>query len=216
MLNRWLLYQTLSCRIWGRSGFYQSGGAIGFRDQLQDAMALLYAAPELCRQQILVAAGRQFLEGDVQHWWHPQSGAGVRTRISDDMLWLPYVTTQYIRITGDVQILDEIVPFLEAPLLDEHEHERYFVPATAMERCSLRDHCHRAIARGLTSGPHGLPLIGTGDWNDGLNLVGAGGQGESVWLAWFLDRRSAGLRRAHRTVWRGSCQRAGTWRRRNA
>ncbi|HEX2037430.1 MAG TPA: glycosyl hydrolase family 65 protein, partial [Chloroflexota bacterium] len=152
----------------------------------QDAMATVYAAPHLTRAQILNAAAHQFKEGDVQHWWHPQSAAGVRTRISDDLLWLPYVTAHYVRITGDRQILDEVVPFLDGRLLEEHEHEAYFLPGVAPEGGTLLEHCRRAIARGLTAGPHGLPLIGTGDWNDGLNLVGAEGKGESVWLAWFL------------------------------
>lgn len=186
MLNRWLVYQTLSCRIWGRSGFYQSGGAFGFRDQLQDAMALLYTLPGQTRELILNAAARQFTQGDVQHWWHAGSGAGVRTRISDDLLWLPYVTCQYTRVTGDTGILDEIVPFLEGPELEPDEHERYFVPIESAERGTLAEHCHRAIIRGATTGPHGIPLIGTGDWNDGMNTVGAQGRGESVWLGWFL------------------------------
>ncbi len=186
LLNRWLLYQDVSCRLWGRSAFYQSGGAYGFRDQLQDVMALVYAAPKLAREQIVRTAARQFVEGDVQHWWHPPSGAGVRTRISDDLLFLPFTTAHYVRVTGDASILDEIIPFLGGKVLEEHEHEAFNLPPVSEEKASLLEHCRRAIAKGATAGPHGLPLIGGGDWNDGLNRVGIEGKGESVWLAWFL------------------------------
>ena len=186
LLNRWLLYQDVSCRLWGRSAFYQSGGAYGFRDQLQDVMALVYAAPNLAREQIVRTAARQFVEGDVQHWWHPPAGAGVRTRISDDLLFLPFTTAHYVRVTGDASILDEVIPFLGGKVLDEQEHEAYYLPTVSEEKASLLEHCRRSIAKGATSGPHGLPLIGAGDWNDGLNRVGIEGKGESVWLAWFL------------------------------
>ncbi len=187
MLNGWLLYQTFACRIWARSAFYQASGAYGFRDQLQDGMALTFAKPDETRAHILRAAARQFVEGDVQHWWLPNSGRGVRTQISDDRVWLAFSAATYVAASGDRAILDECVPFLEGPALHPGEHDAFFQPSVSEESPSLFEHCARGLDQSLKlTGVHGLPLIGTGDWNDGMNRVGEAGKGESVWLGWLL------------------------------
>ena len=209
MVNRWLLYQTVSCRMWAKAGFYQAGGATGFRDQLQDSMALAWAAPAILRAQIVTCASRQFPEGDVQHWWHAPGGAGVRTHFSDDLAWLPFACVHYLKASGDLTLLDEAVPFLEGPQIPEGAEDAYYTPGVSAELASVYEHAARTIDHSLRTGVHGLPLMGTGDWNDGMNRVGHEGRGESVWLAWFLCQVVEGFAPVARS--RGDTTRAGRW-----
>jgi cyclic beta-1,2-glucan synthetase len=214
MLNRWALYQTLVCRIWARTAFYQASGAYGFRDQLQDGMALAVVRPDLTREHLLRAGGRQFIEGDVQHWWLPPfaagaTGQGVRTRISDDVVWLAYCAIQYVETTGDAAVLDEAIPFLDGRALQADEHDAFFMPGISEETATLFEHCARALDHALPVGEHGLPLIGTGDWNDGMNRVGEKGKGESVWLGWFLHATLSSF--APVAAARGEHVRAAKW-----
>jgi cyclic beta-1,2-glucan synthetase len=209
MVNRWLLYQTVACRLWARSGFYQAGGATGFRDQLQDAMALTWAAPQHLRAQIILCASRQFVAGDVQHWWHAPLGAGVRTHFSDDLLWLPLACLRYLRATSDAALLEETVHFLDGAVIPAGAEDLYDTPTVSVQTASVYEHAALAIDRSLRVGAHRLPLMGCGDWNDGMNRVGHEGRGESVWLAWFLCPIVAGFAALARE--RGETDRARDW-----
>ncbi|MBP6503204.1 MAG: carbohydrate-binding protein [Rhodoferax sp.] len=211
MVNRWLLYQNVACRMWAKAGFYQAGGATGYRDQLQDAMAMTWAAPRMLREQILIAASRQFAQGDVQHWWHAPDGAGVRTRFSDDLLWLPFACLHHLQTSGDSALLDQQVPFIEGPEIAAGAEDAYYVPTVSALQASVYEHAARAIDHSLRVGVHGLPLMGSGDWNDGMNRVGIEGRGESVWLAWFLCSVVSGFAPLARA--RGELARADGWER---